>query len=420
MYKYKSITMILEEQGYAYADLTIVPAVISKIKSRKECNIFYEDGNLPIFAAPMMTVVNEYNYKIYEENKINVIIPRTVKYKQRIEFLNNEKWVAFSLKEFIKLFCTFGDDDMPRVASNKTYKVLIDMADGHMQDLYTYTFSAKHLAHNYEYNLIIMVGNIANPETYRWICTHTDVDYVRLAIGSGSNCLTTNNVGEHYPIATLIDKCKQIKEELIGQKQYYEPGTEWVDIKCIPYIVADGGIKVYADVNKALALGADYVMIGGLFGSLLESSADMIIESRDSAQYPAVYDGETGKVVYYTSYGSVKLNIWNGNTEEEKKAFIRSVKNIKKRLIGMSTKEAQIAIARCLEEPVELTPDMLKTSEGNTTFVECKYTMKQWLENMMDYLRSAMSYNDCYTLDEFKNNCDLIVNSPAEIQAVHK
>lgn len=188
MYKYKSITMILEEQGYAYADLTIVPAVISKIKSRKECNIFYEDGNLPIFAAPMMTVVNEYNYKIYEENKINVIIPRTVKYKQRIEFLNNEKWVAFSLKEFIKLFCTFGDDDMPRVASNKTYKVLIDMADGHMQDLYTYTFTAKHLAKNYEYNLIIMVGNIANPETYRWICTHTDVDYVRLAIGSGANC----------------------------------------------------------------------------------------------------------------------------------------------------------------------------------------------------------------------------------------
>ena len=86
----------------------------------------------------------------------------------------------------------------------------------------------------------------------------------------------------------------------------------------------------------------------------------------------------------------------------------------------MSTKEAQIAIARCLEEPKELTPDMLKTSEGNTTFVECKYTLKQWLENMMDYLRSAMSYNNCYTLEEFKNNCDLIVNSPAEIQAVNK
>lgn len=412
--------MILEKQGLSYADLTIIPAVISKIKSRKECNIFYEDGNLPIFAAPMMTVVNEHNYKIYEDNKINVIIPRTVKYKQRISFLNKEKWVAFSLKEFIKLFCTFADNDMPCVESNKTYKVLIDMADGHMEDLYTYTFTAKRVADNYGYKVIIMVGNIANPETYRWICMNTKVDYVRLAIGSGSNCLTTNNVGEHYPIASLIDECKQIKDELQGEIDYYEPGTEFVDVKCLPKLIADGGIKVYSDVNKALALGADYVMIGGLFGQLLESSADMIIESRDNAQYPAVYDNETGKVVYYTSYGSKKLNVWNGNTEEEKRAFIRSVKGIKKRLIGMSTKEAQIAIARALEEPKELTPDMLKTSEGNTTFVECKYTMSQWLENMCDYLKSAMSYNNCYTLEQFKNNCDLIINSPAEIQAVNK
>ena len=86
----------------------------------------------------------------------------------------------------------------------------------------------------------------------------------------------------------------------------------------------------------------------------------------------------------------------------------------------MSTKEAQIAIARAEEEPRELTPDMLKTSEGITTFVECKYTLSQWLENMMDYLKSGMSYCNCFSLEEFKNNCDLIINSPAEIQAVNK
>ena len=416
--------MILDKQGLAYADLTIVPAVISEIDHRSECNIFYEDGNLPIFASPMMTVINEHNYKIYEDNKINIIIPRTVEYKKRLEFLNNGKWVAFSLKEFKTLFCYLPEEPVQNIfkqEKGKTYKVLIDMADGHMHSLYKTTFEAKNIAKNYGYELIIMVGNIANPETYRWICMNADVDYVRLDIGSGSNCLTTNNVGEHYPIATLIDECKQIKDELQGEMDYYEPGTEFVDVKCLPKLIADGGIKVYSDINKALALGADYVMIGGLFGCLLESSADMIIESRDNAQYPAIYDNETGKVVYYTSYGSKKLNIWNGNTEEEKRSFIRSVKSIKKRLIGMSTKEAQIAIARALETPIDLiSPDMLKTSEGNTTFVECKYTLAQWLENMMDYLRSAMSYNNCFTLEEFKNNCDLIINSPAEIQAVKK
>lgn len=412
--------MILDKQGLSYKDLTIVPAVISDIDHRKECNIFYSNGNLPIFTAPMMTVVNEHNYRIYEENKINVIIPRTVQYKDRINFLKEGKWVAFSLKEFNKLFCLFGDNDTSKWESNKEYKVLIDMADGHMHSLYKATFTAKHLADNFQYTLTIMVGNIGNPETYRWICTHTKVDYVRLAIGSGANCITTSNVGVHYPIATLVDECKQIKNEFEGDIDYYEPGTEYVDVKCIPYIVADGGIKNYKDINVALALGADYVMIGSLFGSLLESSADMIIESRDNAQYPAVYDYESGKVVYYTNYDRKNINIWNGNTEEEKRDFIRSTKSLKKRLIGMSTKEAQIAIARAEEEPRELTPDMLKTSEGIATFVDVKYTLKQWLENMMDYLKSGMSYCNCYTLEDFKNNCDLIINSPAEIQAVNK
>lgn len=411
--------MIVDTQGLAYKDLTIIPATVSEIDSRKECNIYDENGMLPIFTAPMMTVVNEHNYKIFKDNKINVIIPRTVKYLQRLVYLSNGEWVAFSLKEFKKIFCQFGENDASPVAPQRTYRVCIDMANGHMRSLYHATWEAKRLAENFGYELLIMVGNIANPETYKWICCNTKVDYVRLAIGSGANCITASNTGVHYPIATLIDECKQIKEELRSETEYYEPGTDYVDVKCLPNIIADGGIKNYADINKALALGADYVMIGSLFGSLLESAADMIIESRDSAQYPAIYDGESGKVVYYTSYGSVKLNIWNGHTEEEKKSFIRSVKFIRKRLIGMSTKEAQIAIARALEEPQELTTDILKTSEGITTFVECKYTLKQWLENMTDYLKSGMSYCNCFTLDEFKNNCNLIINSPAEIQAVN-
>ena len=421
--------MILKKQGLAYRDLTIVPAAVSDIDSRKECDIFYEDGNLPIFTAPMMTVVNEHNYKIYKENKINVILPRTIKYKKRLEYLENGEWVAFSLSEFKKLFVephgdykSVGKAGFMSLYGKKgaTYKVCIDMANGHMHSLYNAVNSAKNSADAVGYELIVMVGNIASPETYRWICLNTNIDYVRCAIGSGGNCITSSNTGTHYPIASLIDECKQIKDELKDEMDYYEPGTEFIDVKCLPYIVADGGIKNYSDINKALALGADYVMIGSLFGQLLESSADMIIESRDNAQYPAVYDADSGKIVYYTSYGSKKLNIWNGNTEEEKRTFIRSVKNIKKRLIGMSTKEAQIAISRALEEPKELAPDMLKTSEGITTFVECKYTMSQWLENMMDYLRSAMSYCNCKNLEEFKNNVDLIVNSPAEIQAVNK
>ena len=178
--------------------------------------------------------------------------------------------------------------------------------------------------------------------------------------------------------------------------------------------------KCKVAINKALALGADYVMIGSLFGQLLESAADMVIESKDDAQYPATYNRSTGEVLYYTNYQAKNINIWNGNTEEEKRDFIRSTKSIKKRQIGMSTKEAQRAMSLALRNPVTLDPDKLKTSEGITTFIECKYTLKQWLNNMMDYLRSAMSYTNAFDLEEFKNRTDLIVNSPAEIQSVNK
>ena len=408
--------MILEQQGYAYKDLTVVPAVISAIDHRPECNIYYEDGMLPIFTAPMISVVNEHNYKLFEDSKINTILPRTVSYVTRKTFLEFGKWVALSLSEFRKLFCNSAFS-----TTGYTYKVCIDMANGHMESLYKATEKAKAIAKKAGYELKIMVGNIANPETYRWICMNAHVDYVRCAIGSGANCITSSNVGVHYPIASLIDGCKAIKDELKGEMEYYEPGTEYVDVKCLPMIVADGGIKNYSDVIKALALGADYVMIGSLFSKLLESAAEMVIESKDTIQYPAIFNHETGKIVYYTNYNydGKSINIWNGNTEEEKRDFLRTVNRVTKKLIGMSTKEAQIAIGRALEVPVELSGDMLKTSEGITTFVECKYTLNQWLENMTDYLRSGMSYCNCYTLDEFKNNVNLIPNSPAEIQAVN-
>jgi hypothetical protein len=160
--------MILVDQGLAYKDLTIVPAAISRIEHRKECNIFYEDGMLPIFASPMMTVVNEFNYKIYEQNKVHPIIPRTVKYLTRLTFMNEEYWTAFSLSEFNKLFIDGINDFTPK--NGRTYNVCIDMANGHMKLLYELTYKAKSNARKNNYTLNIMVGNIANPDTYKWIC----------------------------------------------------------------------------------------------------------------------------------------------------------------------------------------------------------------------------------------------------------
>jgi hypothetical protein len=61
-----------------------------------------------------------------------------------------------------------------------------------------------------------------------------------------------------------------------------------------------------------------------------------------------------------------------------------------------------------------------KTSEGCYKTVEVRYTMKQWVDNMKDYLRSAMSYCNSFTLYEFIGNQNLIINSMPEIYSVNK
>ena len=70
--------MILEKVGYSYNDLKIVPAVISRVDSRSQCNPYDENGMLPIFASCMSTVVDTKNYEIFKQNKITPIIPTTI------------------------------------------------------------------------------------------------------------------------------------------------------------------------------------------------------------------------------------------------------------------------------------------------------------------------------------------------------
>ena len=61
-----------------------------------------------------------------------------------------------------------------------------------------------------------------------------------------------------------------------------------------------------------------------------------------------------------------------------------------------------------------------KTAEGITKWLPVKYTLSGWVENMISYLCSAMSYCNCFTLEQFIWKQKLIPNSISEIQAVNK
>lgn len=177
--------MLKKEMKYCYNDIAIVPAIKSNVEHRSDCNPFlgqYGKSYLPIFTAPMSTVINTDNFKLFEQNHIIPILPRNFPIETRIYYLKRGKWTALGLQEFEDLFLN-NDWDMeiyPEV------NVLIDIANGHMSKLHNLIYDAK-VKYKWSNRFKIMAGNIANPQTY-YELAKAGVDFVRLSIGSGSGC----------------------------------------------------------------------------------------------------------------------------------------------------------------------------------------------------------------------------------------
>jgi len=329
---------------FDWNDISIMPATISNISSRSEINVFLDNGNLPLFTAPMDMVVNEENIKYFEENKINICLPRHIKYNIN-KSLNH--FYSYGLDEIIDLFNT--NAILPK-------KVLIDIANGHLEKLYNIS---KKIKDKFGNNIELMVGNIANPETYRKYC-EIGVDYIRCNIGSGSACTTAANIGIFYPSASLIIECNNISKEFNNPTK----------------IIVDGGLNSYSEIIKALALGGFGCMLGGVFNKALESCSDTFIHNESGTGY-------------------IKLK------KDEALKLFKNGHDIYKYYRGMSTKEVQKSWNR----------KELKTGEGITKYNRVEYTLAGWAENFTDYLKSAMSYCNSREIEEFRGNVNYITIS---------
>lgn len=361
--------MLNKEIQYHYSDIKIVPATISQIASRSECNPYRDNGMLPIFTAPMSSIVDLNSLDTYNLNKITSILPRNIDIDLRIEHTLHNNWSAYSLSEFKRYF--IDDNIFYRVKSS--YRVLIDIANGHMSKLYNLVKKAK----EYNPNLIIMVGNIANPSTIVE-AEKAGVDFIRINIGSGEGCITSSNTAIHYPPASLLYECWKLKS-IFNLK-----------IK----LIADGGIRNYSDIITALALGADYVMIGGLFSKCIDVGNSIFVRTglrEESFKYdPYLYKIKDGLVYGHDS--EVPLDIY-------------------RKFYGMASREGQISINGC----------KTKTSEGICKEIKVNTFLDTWVNNFKDYLKSAMSYCGIRDIQNFNPyNVETIVISNNAKSSINK
>jgi hypothetical protein len=344
--------LTLNKTLYGLNDVTIVPAVMSDIESRKECDTCHKDGFLPLFTAPMSSVVDESNWNTFKDAGIHTVVPRNVPFDIRMG-LSYSTFVAVGLDELKSIIDSDGNPEYKR---KKRY-FCVDIANGHMKKLYDMCGKAKEI---YGDCISLMTGNIANPETYFHIADNYPgvIDYIRCGIGGGSACTTSANGGLHYPMASLLSEIRYTRN--IG------------DISGIyPKIVADGGFSNFDQIIKALALGADYVMLGNIFARCDEACGKTHIDY-DIEKYPNSLVYEFGK-----------------NDDYDDCDVLQYVKF--REYYGMSTKKAQR----------EFGGNGNKTAEGIVKYVPVEYTLAGWVDNFKSYLKSVMSYTGFRKIEDF-------------------
>lgn len=132
--------------------------------------------------------------------------------------------------------------------------VIIDTAHGHSKGVLD---SVKNAKKNYP-DLDIVVGNIATREAARAL-VDAGADAVKVGIGPGSICTTRVIAGVGMPqLSAIMYVAEEVKKDGVP-------------------VIADGGIRFTGDIVKAIAAGADTVMLGSLFAGVEESPGETII-----------------------------------------------------------------------------------------------------------------------------------------------
>jgi len=324
-----------------YDDIQLIPQY-SEIESRSSIDLktkLTRNFNLmtPFVASPMDTVCEvEMGKRMYELGGVGVI-HRFMSIEEQAQQIKGLQKFLYQNKHD-SLVSLWGEERKPIVAAvgaNGDFMersielfeaganvLLIDVAHGHHKNV-------KEAIRNIKSRVPvdIIAGNIATADSATDLI-EWGADGLRVGIGGGSLCTTRVQTGHGIPnVTSLLDVVKQAEE-------YDVP------------VMADGGLRSSGDIAKALAVGADNVMLGSLLAGTQETPGSIV---------------EKNNQLYKRYRGSASL--------ETKVTHGQQERNV----------------------------------EGESTIVPFKGGVKFVIRGLADGVRSALSYSGANTIPQFQS-----------------
>jgi len=227
--------------------------------------------------------------------------------------------------------------------------IVIDTAHGHSKGVLDAVRATKRTFPD----VAVVAGNIATADAAEALI-EAGADAIKVGIGPGSICTTRVVAGVGVPQITAVSDCAKVAKKF-----------------GIP-VIADGGIKYSGDIAKAIAAGADVVMIGSLFAGTDEAPGDLVL-----------YQGRTYKM--YRGMGS----------------------------LGAMRKGSKDRYGQAGTADEKLVPEGI---EGRVAY---RGPLSSILFQLVGGLRSSMGYVGCKTIPEMQQKARFVKSTPMGLRESH-
>ena len=321
-------------KSLAFDDVLLRPRY-SSIVTRKDVDLSVDISTprpmrLPVFASPMDTVMSvPMAVRIFESGGRG-ILHRYCTVDEQVETLRSCEG-----SEVFAAVGVTGDwfDRALALVDNGAAGLCIDVAHGHHK---TVMSAVEKLKSTLPFGVHLMAGNVATLGGFDALA-EAGADSIRVGVGGGSICSTRVQTGHGVPTFQSVLECSESEYDCL--------------------LIADGGIKNSGDIVKALAAGADAVMVGSMLAGTAEAPGEVI-----------------------SNHGSTPVKVYR----------------------GMASPEAQVAWR-----------GKYSSNEGVSRTVPLKGPVTSVLYEIDKGIRSGLSYSGARNIRELQAKSDFIIQTSA-------